>query len=40
MKKIAALPALSRFPVKLIRCIAFESASSVCCLLKSIAINV
>ena len=28
----------ARFPIKLICCIAFGSASSACCLLKSIAI--
>ena len=32
-----ALSARSRFPVKLICCIAFELASRACCLLKSIA---
>ena len=31
--------ALSRFPVKLICCIAFVLACSFCCLLKSIPIN-
>ena len=39
MKKIVVSSALSRFPVKLICCIAFESASSFWCLLKSVAIN-
>ena len=38
MKKIVAPAARSRFPVKAIYCIAFGSASSACCLLKSIAI--
>ena len=38
MKKIAMLPSRSKFAVKLICCIAFESASNVYCLLKSIAI--
>ena len=38
MKNIVAPAAQSRFPVKLICCIAFGSASSACCLLKSIAI--
>ena len=38
MKNFAVPAAWSRFPVKLIYCIAFRSASSVCCLLKSIAI--
>ena len=36
---IVVLPGQSRFPAKLIRCIAFESASSACCLLNSTAIN-
>ena len=35
MKKI--VDCFSRFPVKLICCIAFGSGSSACCLLKSIA---
>ena len=39
MKNIVAPSARSRFPVKLIYCIAFVSASSLCCLIKSIAIN-
>ena len=39
MKSIAAPSDLSRFPVKLICCIAFGSAPSLCCLIKSIAIN-
>ena len=39
MKKIFAHSARFRFPVKLICCIAFRSASSACCLHKSIAIN-
>ena len=34
----SAFRALSRSSVKLIYCIAFRSASSVCCLLKSITI--
>ena len=38
MKNIVVLSS-SRFPVKLICCIAFESASSACCLHKSIAID-
>ena len=38
MKTIVVFPATSRFPVRLICCIAFGSASSACCLLKSIAI--
>ena len=38
MKSIVVFPGLSIFPVKLICCIAFGSASSSCCLLKSIAI--
>ena len=37
MTTIAARPLWLRFPVKLICCIAFGSASSACCLLKSIA---
>ena len=37
MKNIVAPSARSRFPVKLICCIAFGSASSYCCLLKSSA---
>ena len=39
MKNIVTPSALSRFPVKLICCIAFGSVSNFCCLLKSIAIN-
>ena len=39
MKNSVEPSALSRFPVKLIRCIAFGSASSFSCLLKSIEIN-
>ena len=39
MKKIFVSPERSRFPVKLICCIAFGSASSTFCLLKSIAIS-
>ena len=31
-------PFRARFPVKLISCIAVRSASSACCLLKSIAV--
>ena len=38
MKNIAPPAAGSRFPVKLISCIAFGSSSSACCVLKSIAI--
>ena len=38
MKKIVAPPDKFRFPVKLICCIAFNSASSACYLLKSVAI--
>ena len=37
MKNIVAPPAWSKFPVKLICCIAFGLASSVYCLLKPIA---
>ena len=37
MKNIFVCPALSRFAVKLICCIALGSASSACCLLKSVA---
>ena len=39
IKDIVVSPAWSKFPVKLIFCIAFESASSAFCLLKSIAIK-
>ena len=39
MKSIHAPSAQSRFPVKLICCITFGSASGACCLLKSIVIN-
>ena len=39
LKSIAEPSALYKFPVKLICCIAFASASSFCCLLKSVAIN-
>ena len=39
MKNIVEPSALSRFPVKLICCIAFGPASSFYCLLKSVAIN-
>ena len=38
MGNIVVFPSFSRFTVKLICCIAFESESSSCCLLKSIAI--
>ena len=38
MKNIVAPSARSRFPAKLIFCFAYGSASSACCLLKSIAI--
>ena len=38
MRNIVVSPSQSRVAVKLICCIAFESASSACCLLKSIAI--
>ena len=38
MKNIDLLFSLSRFPIKLICCIAFGSVSSACCFLKSIAI--
>ena len=38
MQKIVAPEARSRFSVKLICCIAFGSASSPYCLLKSVAI--
>ena len=37
MKNIVFFPAHSRFPAHLICCIGFGSASSVCCLLRSIA---
>ena len=39
MKSIVVFSACFKFPINLICCIAFESASSTCCLLKSIAIN-
>ena len=39
LKNIFVFPSRSRFLVKLISCIAFGWASSACCLLKSIAIN-
>ena len=39
MKNIVVYSGQSRFPVKLICCIAFGSTSNACCLLKSIAIN-
>ena len=39
MKNIATPSAQSRFPVKLIYCIAFGSASSFSCLFKSIPNN-
>ena len=39
MKNIVESPTLSKFPVKLICWIAFGSASSFCCLLKSIAVH-
>ena len=39
MKNIVKPFAQSRCPVKLICSIAFGSASSFCCLLKSVAIN-
>ena len=39
MKNIVEPSALSRFPVKYICYIAFGSASSFCCLFKSIAIH-
>ena len=39
MKNVVVSPGWSKFSVKLICCIAFRSASSACCLLKSIAIN-
>ena len=38
MKNIVIFPSQFRFPVKLICCVAIRSASSACCLLKSIAI--
>ena len=38
VKNIVVVPSRSRFAVKLIRCIAFGSASRACCLLKSIVI--
>ena len=34
MKNIVVFPSQSRFPVKLICCIAFQSVSRACCLLK------
>ena len=37
MKNIIVFPTWSRFPVKRICCVAFGSASSICCVLKSIA---
>ena len=37
MKKSVVFPTRSRFSVKLICCIVFGSASSACCLMKSIA---
>ena len=39
VKNIAAPTARAKFPAKLICCITFGSASSACCLLKSIAIE-
>ena len=39
MKSIAAPSFRSRFPVTLIYCNAIKSASSACCLLNSIAVN-
>ena len=39
MKDNYVLQSQSRFPVKLICCNAFGSASSICCLLKSIAVS-
>ena len=39
MKNIIVFPSQSRFAVKLIYCIGFGSATSACCLLKSIAIT-
>ena len=39
MKNIVVFEVHSRFPVKLICCTAFASASNVCSLLKSTAIN-
>ena len=39
LKNIVVFPTCSRFPVKLICCIAFISASSVCYIVKSIVIN-
>ena len=36
---VYAIGSSARFPVKLICCIAFGSASSACCLLKYITIN-
>ena len=38
IKNIVVPSARSRFPVKSIYCMAFVSASSACCLLKSVAI--
>ena len=39
MKKNVVFPSWSRFSVKSIRGMAFASASSSCCLLKSIAVT-
>ena len=39
MKNIIVFPIQSKFPIKLICCVALGSATSVFCLLKSIAIN-
>ena len=39
IKKTVAASARLRFPAELVICIAFRSASSACCILKSIATN-
>ena len=39
MKNIVGPSALSRYPVRLFFCTAFGSASSACCLLKSIPVS-
>ena len=39
MKRVVACHGRFRFAVKLIYCVAFGSASSACCLFKSIAVN-
>ena len=39
MKRVVVPSCQSRSPVKLVYCIAYESALSACCLLKSYAIT-